>query len=389
MAALRWDALLARATATTIITCGSQFSWMDNSDGHSPCLLAITLYASCFTRNWNLKRIGPKFRIPNSSRANFCTCSWAVYNLLGACTVCQNSTNIPDWNAYTMHCGNYLTDTSFPTDKVVPLNHTLLPYWATIYPATWTDEQFNVTQAQAMHNSNHPDVHLSIPTATTHKSISVSAVAAGGAVGGVIGAVLIAVAIFLYLRYGQKIHKRVLSDASQKATRPASLVAASHAPTPVSTVYSPISPTNPFLRTHLHRPPQSTMMRMSVQRAKNGATPEDVVSLFTFTSTAAPVNGNRRPDRRLYPIYEEPTVEAASRTRLNRYAHNESVSNEREESALLSAHSPTPSADREGRVHGPSGFYGFDNDEEYRNNAANLDKASWSIGSIWRRIWFR
>jgi hypothetical protein len=133
-------------------------------------------------------------------------------------------------------------------------------------------------------------------------------------------------------------------------------------------------------------------MQMSVQRATNGAvmnTSEDVVSLFTFTSTTAPVNGNRRPDRRLYPIYEEPTVEPASRTRLNRYAHNESVSSEREGSALLRAHSPTRSADREGRVHGPSGFYGFDNDEEYRNNAANLDKVSWSISSLWRRIWFR
>jgi len=230
-----------------------------------------------------------------------------------------------------MHCENYLSNTFFPTDKVIPLNHTLLPYWATIYPATWTDEQFDVTQAQAIHNRNHPDIDLSIPTTTTtHKSVSVGAVAISGAVGGLIGAVLTAVTVFFYLRYGKKNQKRVVSNTPQKSTKPPSLFTFSYAPTPVSTVYSTISPTNLLLQTHLYRPPQSTMMRMSVQRATAGAAMN--------TSTAAPVDSNWRPDRRMHPIYEESTVEPTSRTKRNWYAYNESVSSEREESALLSAH---------------------------------------------------
>lgn len=223
---------------------------------------------------------------------------------------------------------------------------------------TWMNEKFNVAQAQAIQDSrtticssaaahltlcivtDYPDIDLSIPTTTTHKSISVRAVIAG-AVGGVIGAVLAAVAVFLYLRYRDNIHKHAVSNTSQKATRPASLVAPSYGPSPVSTAYSLISPTNPFLHTHLHRP-QSAMTPMPVQQAMNGAghatmnTP--VVSLFSPT---APVNSNRQEER----------------------------------------------------VGEPREFYGDDDDdgawEYYRNNAANLDKGSWSISSIWRHIWFR
>ncbi|KAF8337681.1 hypothetical protein F5887DRAFT_528882 [Amanita rubescens] len=389
--------VLPRTTATTNVTCGSQFSWMDNSAGQSPCLLAATLDASCFTSGWVIEPVGStgNYPPPNSSLATCCSCSWAVYNLVGACTACQDSTNIYDWNAYTTNCANYLTDTSFPTDQVVLLNHTLLPYWASINPTTWTDEKFNVTEAQAMHNSNHPDTDLSTSTITMYRSASVSIVA-GGAVGAVIGAVLVSLAVFLYLNYRKKIqiHKRVVSNTSKKATRPASFAATRYAPTPVSTVYSSFSPSHPFVWTRLDQLPQSTMVQMSVQRANGAAmnAPENVISRFSFSSTTAPVDSNRRPDRRMDPIYE--TAEPASTRQLDRNTYDESVNNGREESVLLSSHSPIPSADRQGREYEPRRFYEFNDDNdggawEYRDNAANWDQPSWSLGAIWRRIWFR
>lgn len=96
----------------------------------------------------------------------------------------------------------------------------------------WTDDQFNVTQAQVMHNSSttigsffiahltfyvvtgHPDIDLSVPTTTTHfltttayvptttayTSTSFSVVADGA----VVGAVLVSVAFFLNLRCRKK-----------------------------------------------------------------------------------------------------------------------------------------------------------------------------------------
>ncbi len=106
-------------------------------------------------------------------------------------------------------------------------------------------------------------------------------------------------------------------------------------------------------------------MKMSVQRATSGAamnTPENVVSRFTFSSATAPVDSNRRPDRRMDPIYEEQTAESAS---IDRHTYDEPVGNGREESALLSSHSPIPSVDpRQGRKYEPRRFYEFNDDNE-------------------------
>ncbi|KAF8337687.1 hypothetical protein F5887DRAFT_984458 [Amanita rubescens] len=378
--------------ATTNATCGTQFSWMQNSQGQSPCLLASILSGACSTGNWNVPPVNSsqEYNPPSVAYANYCSCSWAVYNLLEACTACQGINNILNWDPYSINCENYLTNTAFPTDKIIPPNNTLIPYWSAINPTTWTSGQFNVAQAQSTANGNHSDINLSNPTSTSKKSTPTGAIA-GGVVGGVVGVILIGVAIFFFSchhrkdrkgKYGPrildpsvtKLHERTASNTSQQAV---TLVDTRYTPTP-STVYTSISPSSGTVRTHFGSvdhslpydvslitnmanspspPPQSSMTRMSVQPMMNGVAvenPENVISPFTLTSVASPPD-RKRPDGGIYPIYEEPNSVAASRRRLNPPTYNESVSNENGESSLLSPSSPstTYSVDRKRRAHEP------------------------------------
>jgi len=360
--------------------------WMENSEGQPPCLMASILSGACSTGNWNVPPVNSsqEYNPPSVAYANYCSCSWAVYNLLEACTACQDVNNILNWDPYSINCENYVTDTAFPTDKIIPPNNTLIPFWSAINPTSWTNGQFNVAQAQSTVNGNHPDINLSHPTSTSKKSTPTGAIA-GGVVGGVVVVILIALAIFFFfLRPRQrkrapaprkifdppatKHHERTASDTSQQAQ---TLVDTRYTPTP-STVYTSISPTNTTVRTHWGSvdhslpydislitnmantpspPPQSSM---SVQPSMNSAAvenPEHVISPFTLTSTAPSVD-RKRPDGGIYPIYEEPNTVAASRRRLNPPTYNESVSNENGES-LLSPSSTTRSVDRKRRMHEP------------------------------------
>ena len=43
------NVLEKRENATTSVVCGSQYSWMNNKDGQSPCLVAAILSGACDT----------------------------------------------------------------------------------------------------------------------------------------------------------------------------------------------------------------------------------------------------------------------------------------------------------------------------------------------------
>lgn len=231
-----------------------------------------------------------------------------------------------------------------------------------------------------LHSTDHADINLSNPTSTSKKSTSVGAIA-GGVVGGVVGVVLIAVAIYLYLRRKRrmnprrqrklvdphpetKVHGRSMSDMSQKVTE-STTVPDRYSGTP-STVYSARSPTvqttfgsgnhslpyDVSLITGMGDTPSPPPQPMQMQPPANGAAmenPENVITPFTFTSTAAPVD-RKRPDGAMYPIYEEPNAVPSSRRRLNPPTYNESLNTENGESSLLSVPS---SGDRKRRVHEP------------------------------------
>lgn len=239
---------------------------------------------------------------------------------------------------------------------------------------------FSINSSNMLHSTDHADINLSNPTSTSKKSTSVGAIA-GGVVGGVVGAVLIAVAIYLYLRRKRrmnprrqrklvdphpetKVHGRSMSDMSQKVTE-STTVPDRYSGTP-STVYSARSPTvqttfgsgnhslpyDVSLITGMGDTPSPPPQPMQMQPPANGVAmenPENVITPFTFTSTAAPVD-RKRPDGAMYPIYEEPNAVPSSRRRLNPPTYNESLNTENGESSLLSVPS---SGDRKRRVHEP------------------------------------
>ncbi|KAJ7223361.1 hypothetical protein GGX14DRAFT_657989 [Mycena pura] len=71
--------------------CRPELGWADNTEGFSPCLLTAFVWGACFTGNGDVPALipGDHYDNPNSTTANLCTCSWAAYNLISACTACQ------------------------------------------------------------------------------------------------------------------------------------------------------------------------------------------------------------------------------------------------------------------------------------------------------------
>ncbi|KAF9042167.1 hypothetical protein BJ165DRAFT_254703 [Panaeolus papilionaceus] len=110
--------LVPRQTQSQAI-CASSFQWMNNHAGDSPCIVASKLGGICNSGNWVIKSIvGPdgtaSFHYPNpgtsNQTANFCTCSWSYYNVLSACTACQNGEFlIPFWSDYKSQCSSFET----------------------------------------------------------------------------------------------------------------------------------------------------------------------------------------------------------------------------------------------------------------------------------------
>ncbi|KAF8144666.1 hypothetical protein K438DRAFT_575833 [Mycena galopus ATCC 62051] len=113
--------------------CSTDYDWASNSLGLSPCLLSAFVWGSCFTGSeqhqtwcpasiaiaylvvdWDVPQLqlSQSYTNPNATTANLCSCSWAAYNLLSACTACQGFTSaVEDWAAYEQSCGDFLTDT--------------------------------------------------------------------------------------------------------------------------------------------------------------------------------------------------------------------------------------------------------------------------------------
>jgi len=218
---------------------------MNNGKGQSPCVVAAWEQEACASTPWTiiaLTAYDNRYVPPNTTTANACTCSWASYNLIAACTVCQNSDDFLPWGEWQMSCGTYVSNTTyFPSDKDITLpSETAIPYWAGTDPQTWDNAVFDWQQAQSIHNEDRADLTgAPIPTTsmTSSKKSNTGAIV-GGVVGGV-ALVLLAVAFFIWgivqkrkrLRQQQKTypggpdrpdmqHMRSMSDSSQKYLDP-------------------------------------------------------------------------------------------------------------------------------------------------------------------------
>ncbi|KAJ7649447.1 hypothetical protein DFH06DRAFT_1331813 [Mycena polygramma] len=180
--------------------CSPDFDWASNSAGLSPCLLTAFVWGSCFTGNWNVPQLpqGDSYANPNSTTANLCTCSWAGYNLISACTACQGfDSAVVNWAAYDQSCSGFLTDSYFPTNVTLPAG-TAIPFWAGTDPRTWNDGRFDSAQAQAVAQEKKPDF-VQGQTTGDKKKKPIGAIV-GGVVGGVAALAIVGTLVFLFIR---------------------------------------------------------------------------------------------------------------------------------------------------------------------------------------------
>ncbi|KAJ7474238.1 hypothetical protein FB451DRAFT_1558421 [Mycena latifolia] len=198
--------------------CTSDFNWADNSQRLSPCTLTAVVWGSCFTGNWDVPALhqGQSYTNPNSTTANLCTCSWAAYNLISACTACQGfDSAVENWAAYDQSCSGFLSDnTYFPSNVTLPTG-TAIPYWATTNPQSWNNARFDTGQAQLVAQQNHPDlVQGPAPTGGKKSKPPIGPIV-GGVVGGLAVLAIGAALAFSFLRKrNQGIHGRSVSDFS-------------------------------------------------------------------------------------------------------------------------------------------------------------------------------
>ncbi|TFK38724.1 hypothetical protein BDQ12DRAFT_651034 [Crucibulum laeve] len=221
-----------RATPQTSAVCDSTFSWTYNSKGQTPCLLAAEVLGSCAGGNWIVPALNStnKYDNPNSTTANLCSCSWAAYNLLSACSACQNfSQAIQNWSFYIQDCNGKTTNSYFPSSIRLP-DDTLIPFWAATNPTQWQDQHFDVNAAKQIADEQKPDLSNTSISPSDKSSKPIGAIV-GGVVGG-IAVLALAVGITLWMMCRRRkaarqnggpvvierpSHRRSVSDLSSKA----------------------------------------------------------------------------------------------------------------------------------------------------------------------------
>ncbi|KAG2134594.1 uncharacterized protein EDB93DRAFT_1172347 [Suillus bovinus] len=194
-------------------TCIDGYSWMDNSQGNSPCLTAAYVGGACTGNNYVQPILinGYSYSLPNSSTANECSCSWSFYNLMMACTLCQgaNDSVVFEWPRWSSGCA---TNPSW-TQKYFPSGYELagnasIPYWATIDPTTWTTVTFNILDANATYQRNSSSItpgSLLLSSGSSSRSTDMGAIV-GGTIGG--AAALLFLVIAAYLLYRRHVYKK-------------------------------------------------------------------------------------------------------------------------------------------------------------------------------------
>ncbi|KAI0777159.1 hypothetical protein BC629DRAFT_635973 [Irpex lacteus] len=192
---------------TTTATCGSQYSWMNNDKGQSPCLVAAYLNGQCLSVP-AASSVLPLEQIPGVTdyyappstgllSPTDCNCNTVLYSLLAACGACQGQ-GFTTWKLWEANCPTVFV-TKFPDDIPSAVS---VPQWA--YLDVTTDNDFNVTAALSLANEHKPDATSSSSgsssgSTSTHKKSIVGPVV-GGVVGGLGGLALVGLGIWFWLR---------------------------------------------------------------------------------------------------------------------------------------------------------------------------------------------
>ncbi|KAG5717297.1 hypothetical protein E4T56_gene15446, partial [Termitomyces sp. T112] len=243
--------------------CEPDFQWTDNENNISPCVLAATVYGTCAGSTWVLRPLdsGTHYDPPAGDLVNQCSCSWAAYNLVSACTVCQGfEQSVLTWPFYATNCSGQTSNQYFPSTQALP-DDIGIPFYAANNPTTWNDQRFNIEQAREIHDQGHHDVVQSLPQKSSSPPV-------GAIVGGVIGGLaVIAIACGLAFYMYRKKHKqtapsvthvgadgskhgRTTSDLSQKSAIGYGRQPFDRSFTTSPSSQPPLSPTSGTLHTH-------------------------------------------------------------------------------------------------------------------------------------------
>ncbi|KAF5330578.1 hypothetical protein D9619_005902 [Psilocybe cf. subviscida] len=173
-------------------------TWSYNSEGDSPCDIAMSLAGVCIGTTFTLAPLGDGFVYlgPDVLNATPCRCSSVYYSLLSACAFCQDRQYI-DWDRYKSNCTTVYSQVfaqPLPAGVGVP-NYAYLDVEAS--------GTFNVTAASTAggpESTRLPSATgSSRPTGTGGKKSNTGAIA-GGVVGGVVALLAIAGLVSWLLR---------------------------------------------------------------------------------------------------------------------------------------------------------------------------------------------
>ncbi|KAJ4470218.1 hypothetical protein J3R30DRAFT_3712065 [Lentinula aciculospora] len=234
-------------------TCQAGYDWADNAAGNSPCVTAAAVFA-CSVDPHNIPPLSPGDHYnppsPSNDSVNACQCSWAAYNLISMCTICQGfgqTSSLFPWVSYSFHCGNFTQTNSYfpssyssllPSDASIPRyaqtdrklsgvpDISNQPSYMFLIATQWLNAVFNVTQAQGIVNGTY-----SLITSTSSSSKPTAAI-----IGGSIGGAVVLLCFFGMLFW---LHKR---NASRHKGRYE--IVSNHSPPPQSVHQSIISTNN-------------------------------------------------------------------------------------------------------------------------------------------------
>ncbi|KAG9310415.1 hypothetical protein JVU11DRAFT_9554 [Chiua virens] len=266
-------------------TCQPEYAWMDNAEGKDPCLTVAYVIAACVGDTWTQPPLipGESYDSPNGTTATPCYCSWSCYNLMMACTLCQNATytaSVKTWPTFVQNCPLNYKDEIFPQGYVL-LSNISIPYWATINPETWPSELFETEQAEIYANKSQPDYYPgtnSSGTSSGSDNNSGSNTNIGAIIGGTIsGTALLVIIVGGYFLY-QRRKNRCLNSGTVATT---SLHTGMHATN--THAYLPSNPSSFFSSTGSPAPTTYTTTQMGTGMSVMSGT-----SYSSFQATSPP-----------------------------------------------------------------------------------------------------
>ncbi|KAI5984004.1 hypothetical protein EDD15DRAFT_1822274 [Pisolithus albus] len=186
---------------TSSAVCESEYGWMNNHEGSSPCVLIAYVMAACVGDSWTQSALpsGSHYDAPDESTSSPCSCSQSCYNLMMACTYCQGSNytgELIPWPTFIQNCSTSYTDVYFPSGYTLLSNQTI-PYWASIDPTTWEGQIWNYEQAYQYYQTGKADLVPTLSTGSTGSHSSDLGAIVGGTVGGVASLLLLALGIYI------------------------------------------------------------------------------------------------------------------------------------------------------------------------------------------------